>query len=634
MKFWKWSNSVSSNNQELILDGTIASDTWWGDEVTPDLFREELKQHAGDLTVVINSPGGDVFAGLAIYNALVNHNGNVTVRVDGLAASIASVIAMAGDKIIMSPGSMIMIHRPSVYAAGTVDDMEKAKDVLLKIEEGITPIYAKRTGLSDEKIAELLEAETWMLADKAVELGFADEVSEAPEKQKQDEGVQNVMGMNFAFSMSAVKQADAKPMQSLVEQIKAKAEAEATKATEPTEETTTEPETKTDEPAAPEAVPEAEPTDEAEQSEPEEPTDNNPEEDMEMEPKDIAKMQVKEPADPAAVDKGTVVNYLDTPKALEDFADVLVAQAGAGAAAVREAWMDKLESNGVQMAVTGADKLFPAPVVEAVESAFKAGGPIWNLVDKTGLDAYNTAWDTNTDGAMGHKAGKDKKEATIAIENRVLEGQYIYKYLTLDKETIRKNKSTGSLLRYVLQELPKRIIASIERAIVIGDGRDKSTDDEAITSFISVKADAAAANVFAKTYTPKSGESRRTAILNARDLIEAEGDVYIIAKRGYLTALKDERGTDKHMLYTPGVNILEDLELAGKFTPQWFNDTNDADNDAYLVVFNKYKVVGDQSIESYTNFALKQNKHEYLQEIFAGGGLSGIATAVAIKHVA
>lgn len=633
MKFWKWSNSVSSNNQELILDGPIASETWWGDEVTPDLFREELKQHAGDLTVVINSPGGDVFAGLAIYNALVNHNGNVTVRVDGLAASIASVIAMAGDKIVMSPGSMIMIHRPSVYAAGTVDDMEKAKDVLMKIEEGITPIYAKRTGLSDEKIAELLEAETWMLADKAVELGFADEVSEAPEKQKQDEGVQNAMGMNFAFSMSAVKQADAKPMQSLVEQIKAKAEAEAAKAAEPAEETTTEPETKTDEPAAPEAAPEAEPTDEAEQSEPEESTDNNPEEDTEMDPKDIAKMQIKEPADPAAVDKGTVVNYLDTPKALEDFADVLVAQAGAGAAAVREAWMDKLEANGVQMAVTGADKLFPTPVVEAVESAFKAGGPIWNLVDKTGLDAYNTAWDTNTDGALGHQAGKDKKEATIAIENRILEGQYIYKYLTLDKETIRKNKSTGALLRYVLQELPKRIIASVERAIVIGDGLDDSSDDK-IKSFVSVKADAKAGNVFAKTYTPKAKESRRTSILNAMDLIEAEGDVYIVAKRGYITSLKDERGSDGHMLYTPGVNILEDLELAGKITPQWFNDTNDADNDAYLIVLNRYKVVGDQSIESYTNFALKQNKHEYLQEIFAGGGLSGIAAAVAIKHVA
>lgn len=630
MKFWKWSNSVSSNNQELILDGPIASDTWWGDEVTPDLFREELKQHAGDLTVVINSPGGDVFAGLAIYNALVNHNGNVTVRVDGLAASIASVIAMAGDKIIMSPGSMIMIHRPSVYAAGTVDDMEKAKDVLMKIEEGITPIYAKRTGLSDEKIAELLEAETWMLADKAVELGFADEVSEAPEKQKQDEGVQNAMGMNFAFSMSAVKQADAKPMQSLVEQIKAKAEAEAAKAAEPTE-NAPEPETKTDEPAAPEAVPEAEPTDEAEQSVPDEPTDNNPEEDTEMDPKDIAKMQVKEPADPAAVSTTVATNYLDTPQALNDFAKVLVKNAGAETSDIRSAWENHLKTT---MGVTNPDKVLPTPVVEAIESAFKAGGQIWNLMNKTGLDAYNTAWDTNTDSARGHKVGKSKKEADIALENRVLEGQYIYERIDLDKETLRKNKSTGSILKYVLSELPKRIVATIERAAIIGDGRDKSSDDDAITSFISVKADAKANNMFAKTYTPKSGESRRTSILNAMDLIEAEGDAYIIAKRGYITALKDERGTDGHMLYTPGVNILEDLELAGKFTPQWFNDTNDADNDAYIVVLNAYKTVGDNSIESFSNFKLENNKQQYLQEVFHGGGLSKIASAVAIKHVA
>lgn len=631
MKFWKWSNSVSSNNQELILDGPIASDTWWGDEVTPDIFRDELKQHAGDLTVVINSPGGDVFAGLAIYNALVNHNGNVTVRVDGLAASIASVIAMAGDKIIMSPGSMIMIHRPSVYAAGTVDDMEKAKDVLMKIEEGITPIYAKRTGLSDEKIAELLEAETWMLADKAVELGFADEVSEAPEKQKQDEDVQNAMGMNFAFSMSAVKQADAKPMQSLVEQIKAKAEAEAAKAAEPAEETTTESETKTDEPAAPEAVPEAEPTDEAEQSVPDEPTDNNPEEDTEMDPKDIAKMQVKEPADPAAVSTTVATNYLDTPQALNDFAKVLVKNAGAETSDIRSAWENHLKTT---MGVTNPDKVLPTPVVEAIESAFKAGGQIWNLMNKTGLDAYNTAWDTNTDGARGHKVGKNKKEADVVFENRVLEGQYIYERIDLDKETLRKNKSTGSILKYILTELPKRIIATMERAAIIGDGRDKSSDDDAIISFISVKDDAKAGNMFAKTYTPKSGESRRTSILNAMDLIQAEGDVYIIAKRGYITALKDERGTDNHMLYTPGVNILEDLELAGKFTPQWFNDTNDADNDAYLVVLNAYKTVGDNSIESFSNFKLENNKQQYLQEVFHGGGLSKIASAVAIKHVA
>ncbi len=124
--------------------------------------------------------------------------------------SIASVIAMSGDKIIMSPGSMIAIHRPS-YAAGTVIDMEKAKDVLMKIEEGITPIYAKRTGLSDEKITELEAGNVFVVLSMR---------SETPEKQ-QDESVQNVIGKELLHSVSAVTgrcQANAEP----VEQIKAK----------------------------------------------------------------------------------------------------------------------------------------------------------------------------------------------------------------------------------------------------------------------------------------------------------------------------------------------------------------------------------------------------------------------------
>ena len=103
-KFWKWSNSVQNADSELILEGPISQESWWGDEVTPQEFRDDLAQHKGDLVVILNSPGGDVFAGLSIYNALREFEGNVTVRVDGLAASIASVVAMAADKVIMSPG--------------------------------------------------------------------------------------------------------------------------------------------------------------------------------------------------------------------------------------------------------------------------------------------------------------------------------------------------------------------------------------------------------------------------------------------------------------------------------------------------------------------------------------------------
>ena len=207
-KFWKFENKVSSEgSSNLYLDGDIANETWWGDEVTPEAFRTELRQMKGDLTVHINSPGGDVFAGVTIYNALKDyHKGKVTVKVDGLAASIASVVAMAGDEIIMSPGSMMMIHNPWSIGAGSSDELRKAADTLDRIKESILPIYTDRTGLTEDEVQDLMDAETWMSAEKAVELGFADTVQKATKEKTEGDPV-NVMMANFAFSMSASKSA-------------------------------------------------------------------------------------------------------------------------------------------------------------------------------------------------------------------------------------------------------------------------------------------------------------------------------------------------------------------------------------------------------------------------------------------
>ena len=170
-------NVVETNQKELVITGPISTEVLVGAmKPLPSQLRQELAEFTGnELTVSLNSGGGDVFAGLEMYNALRELDATVTIRVDGLAASIASIIAMAGDTIIMSPGSLMMIHRPSVFAGGNIDDLDKAKEILLKIEDSITPIYAERSGLSIEKIAEMLEVETWMTADEAVELGFADE---------------------------------------------------------------------------------------------------------------------------------------------------------------------------------------------------------------------------------------------------------------------------------------------------------------------------------------------------------------------------------------------------------------------------------------------------------------------------
>jgi len=160
----------------LFLNGTIAEDSWFDDDVTPQLFKEELVNGSGDITVWINSPGGDCVAAAQIYNMLREYEGNVTVKIDGIAASAASVIAMAGDKVLMSPVSMMMIHNPMTIAFGDSGEMQKAIDMLKSVKDSIINAYEIKTGLSRAKLAHLMDAETWMDAGKAVELGFADEI--------------------------------------------------------------------------------------------------------------------------------------------------------------------------------------------------------------------------------------------------------------------------------------------------------------------------------------------------------------------------------------------------------------------------------------------------------------------------
>lgn len=175
-KFWNWVRDESTQERTLYLNGEISDETWWGDEVTPKLFKDELMAGSGNITVWINSPGGDVFAAAQIYNMLMDYEGNVTVKIDGLAASAASVIAMAGGDVYMSPVSMIMIHNPSTIAIGDSEEMLRAKALLDEVKESIINAYELKTGLSRTKLSHLMDAETWMNANKAIELGFADKV--------------------------------------------------------------------------------------------------------------------------------------------------------------------------------------------------------------------------------------------------------------------------------------------------------------------------------------------------------------------------------------------------------------------------------------------------------------------------
>lgn len=182
-KFWNWKSRKTLNqaNEEvaervLELYGTIAEESWFDDDVTPQIFKDELNAGSGDITVWINSPGGDCVAAAQIYNMLTQYKGNVTVKIDGIAASAASVIAMAGNMVLMSPVSMMMIHNPATVAFGDHAEMQKAIDMLAEVKESIINAYVIKTGLSRSKLSHLMDAETWMDANKAVELGFADDI--------------------------------------------------------------------------------------------------------------------------------------------------------------------------------------------------------------------------------------------------------------------------------------------------------------------------------------------------------------------------------------------------------------------------------------------------------------------------
>lgn len=173
-KFWKWRNQTETADRTLYLNGTIAEESWFDDDVTPQLFKDELMSGTGNITIWINSPGGDCVAAAQIYNMLMDYKGEVTVKIDGIAASAASVIAMAGTKVLMSPVSMLMIHNPMTIAMGDTAEMQKAIDMLTSVKDSIINAYEIKTSLSRAKLAHLMDAETWMDANKAVELGFAD----------------------------------------------------------------------------------------------------------------------------------------------------------------------------------------------------------------------------------------------------------------------------------------------------------------------------------------------------------------------------------------------------------------------------------------------------------------------------
>ena len=186
-RFWNWTEPDSlspdpsgpnpdSGVRVLHINGPIAEESWFDDDVTPGIFASELNAGSGEVVIWLNSPGGDVVAAAQIYNMLIDYPAHVTVNIDGVAASAASVIAMAASTVAMSPVSMMMIHNPATLAVGDEAELGRAIDMLASVKESIINAYQLKTGLSRAKLSKLMDAETWMDARAAIDMGFADKL--------------------------------------------------------------------------------------------------------------------------------------------------------------------------------------------------------------------------------------------------------------------------------------------------------------------------------------------------------------------------------------------------------------------------------------------------------------------------
>lgn len=212
-----WNLKKTGNSAELLIYGEISDMVFWGDEVVPKDIDTELKAmgDVDEIVVRINSPGGGVWAGIAIHTMLTRHKAYKTVYVDGMAASIASIIAMAGDKIIMPLGSMMMVHNPLTIAMGNANELRVVADRLDSVRNAMLSIYTNKTGKTDGEIIALLDAETFMTAGEAVLNGFAHEVEKGAKVaacMRGDKAIINGIEMDLSKFKNAPKLPEEKPI--------------------------------------------------------------------------------------------------------------------------------------------------------------------------------------------------------------------------------------------------------------------------------------------------------------------------------------------------------------------------------------------------------------------------------------
>lgn len=336
--------------------------------------------------------------------------------------------------------------------------------------------------------------------------------------------------------------------------------------------------------------------------------------------------------------------WLDSNDAMIAFERALIDTDNKGVEAFHKEWANTVSHNMADTASFGVDtddvsKFIPTEAITTISDALNTrGSGLWNLLRKTGMDRLtiggNVAGLTEQTRAHGYPVanyGQKKKEQVLSFVKRELQADYTYKYITLNKGDIRRTQRPGALLRYVLQELPNYIIQTIERQIVLGGYSD-------MAHFRSVVTDAAdnssewKGNRFALSYT-MSDDTPLMDFVRASHMVRAQGNKVLLCNADTVADLlvSANANGDTYIALGGDDTLARALGVQQIITPEWWTDTDDATTMGVVMAASHYPLVGDTSIEAFTNFALSTNTNEYLQEIYAGGGLDAEKSAVVIK---
>lgn len=336
--------------------------------------------------------------------------------------------------------------------------------------------------------------------------------------------------------------------------------------------------------------------------------------------------------------------WLDSPDAMAAFERTLIDNDNKGVEAFHKQWADTVSRNMADTASFGVDKtdvdkFIPTEAITTINDALNTrGSGLWNLFRKTGMDRLtiggNVLGLTEATRAHGYPVasyGSKKKEQTPSFVKRELTADYTYKYITLNKGDIRRTQKPGALLRYILSELPNYIIQTIERQVVLG-GYDDMAHFRSITADAADKASEWAGNKFALSYT-LTEDTPLMGFVKASHMVRAQGNKVLVCNADTVADLLMSANANGNTYIALGGDdtLARALGVSQIITPEWWTAEDDKTTAGVVMSASHYALVGDTSVESFTNFALQTNTNEYLQEIYAGGGLDAEKSAVVIK---